>query len=59
MHGMKTELLKSSGQVPISRDGNVLAESQVLEIVKEVLANTRFIDIHTHLFSPAFGKMGL
>jgi hypothetical protein len=56
---MKTELLKSLGQVPISRDGDVLAESQISEIVKEVLANTLFIDIHTHLFSPAFGKMGL
>jgi hypothetical protein len=56
---MKTELLKSLGQVPISRDGDGLAESQISEIVKEILANTPFIDIHTHLFSPAFGKMGL
>jgi hypothetical protein len=27
--------------------------------VKEILSATPFIDIHTHLFSPAFGKLGL
>jgi hypothetical protein len=56
---MKTGFLKSSGQVSISRDGDVLAESQISEIVKDVLANTPFIDIHTHLYPPAFGKLGL
>ena len=56
---MKTELLKSLGQVSISRDGDVLAESQISEILKDILTNITFIDIHTHLYSPAFGKMGL
>ena len=28
-------------------------------VVEEVLNQTPFIDIHTHLFSPAFGKLGL
>ena len=27
--------------------------------VEDILASTPFIDIHTHLFSPAFGKIGL
>lgn len=27
--------------------------------MEDVLASTQFIDMHTHLFSPAFGKMGL
>jgi len=56
---MKTELLKSSDQIPVSRDGDVLPESQIAETVRDVLAKTEFIDIHTHLFSPSFGKLGL
>jgi hypothetical protein len=32
---------------------------QVQSVVEDVLRSTRFIDIHTHLFSPAFGKIGL
>src|SRR3979490_3401083 len=27
--------------------------------VEDVLANTAFIDIHTHLFAPGFGSLGL
>jgi hypothetical protein len=36
-----------------------LARHQIRNAVEEVLAATPFIDIHTHLFSPAFGKIGL
>lgn len=36
-----------------------LSGEQIQGAVEEVLASTPFIDIHTHLFSPAFGKMGL
>ena len=36
-----------------------LAGEQIRSVVEEVLSSTRFIDIHTHLFSPAFGKIGL
>jgi hypothetical protein len=32
---------------------------QILGEVQDVLASTQVIDIHTHLFSPAFGKIGL
>jgi hypothetical protein len=50
VQGPKTELLKSSGQFRVSRDTDVLPESQIA---------TEFIDIHTHLFSPSFGKLDL
>jgi hypothetical protein len=36
-----------------------LSRHQIRSAVEEVLATTPFIDIHTHLFSPAFGKIGL
>src|SRR5579859_5178118 len=36
-----------------------LKSEQILSEVQDVLASTQVIDIHTHLFSPAFGKMGL
>jgi len=36
-----------------------LAGDQIHSAVEEVLSSTQFIDIHTHLFSPAFGKIGL
>src|SRR5256886_4836611 len=56
---MRTAFLKSTGQIPISRDGNPLTEAQIFSTVKDVLATTQVIDIHTHLFAPAFGKLGL
>ena len=37
----------------------LLPEDQFQGVVEEVLESTPFIDIHTHLFSPAFGKIGL
>ena len=38
---------------------DLLAVDQIHSAVEEILAATPFIDIHTHLFSPAFGKLGL
>ena len=32
---------------------------QLFSTVEDVLSSTSFIDMHTHLFSPAFGKLGL
>jgi hypothetical protein len=32
---------------------------QILSVVQEVLSATAFIDMHTHLFSPALGRLGL
>ena len=36
-----------------------LAADQIHSAVEKVLATTQFIDMHTHLFPPAFGKLGL
>src|SRR5467141_1142378 len=56
---MRTAFLKSTGQTPVSKDGDLLTEAQISSTVQDVLATTQFIDIHTHLFAPAFGKLGL
>jgi hypothetical protein len=36
-----------------------LAADQIHSAVEDILATTQFIDMHTHLFPPAFGKLGL
>jgi hypothetical protein len=38
---------------------DLLSVDQIHSAVEEILTSTLFIDIHTHLFSPAFGKLGL
>ncbi len=56
---MKTAFLKSTSQMATSRDGDLLTATQIPDFVEEALASTPFIDIHTHLYAPAFGKLGL
>lgn len=56
---MKTDLLKSTAQVPASNNGVFLAGPQISSAVQEILSSIPFIDIHTHLFAPAFGNLGL
>jgi hypothetical protein len=46
-------------QTRISADGVPLAEAQIPSAVEEILTTTQFVDIHTHLCSPTFGKMVL
>src|ERR1700730_18525481 len=36
-----------------------LPREQIQPVVEDVLSSTLFIDIHTHLFAPEFGKLGL
>jgi hypothetical protein len=43
----------------VGKDGEMLAASQIAPVVEEVLEKTPFIDIHTHLYPPAFGNIGL
>ena len=38
---------------------SLLSPEHLASAVEEILATTAFIDIHTHLFSPAFGNLGL
>src|SRR5271155_1383452 len=56
---MNTASLKSPGQAPVSTKVELLTEAQIPSVVEDVLAATTFVDIHTHLYSPAFGKIGL
>ena len=55
----------TSVKSPTRKNGSAAASTrrlksdQILGEVQDVLASTQVIDIHTHLFSPAFGKIGL
>lgn len=40
-------------------DAEILAEDQIQLAVHDVLAKSQCIDMHTHLYAPAFGKLGL
>ena len=44
----------TSSEAPVA-----LTASQIPLVVEGVLATTPFVDIHTHLLPPAFGKLGL
>jgi hypothetical protein len=42
-----------------SSRSDLLTAAEIPTVVQDVLATTDFIDIHTHLFAPSFGKIGL
>src|SRR5208282_509670 len=56
---MSTSSLQSRGQNLVSADRAPLSEAQITSAVQDILASTQFVDVHTHLYSPAFGKIGL
>ncbi len=56
---MKATLPKQSSSRPESSGTETLEFGQISMVVEEVLATTAIIDIHTHLFAPSFGKLGL
>lgn len=56
---MSLSSLQTTGQTLVSADGVLLSEAQIPSVVEEVLTATQFADVHTHLYSPAFGKLGL
>jgi len=56
---VKTDLLKSTAESSVSNNGALLNPLQISSTVREALTSTPFIDIHTHLFAPAFGSLGL
>ena len=47
--------------VPVASavDPGPLTQDQIGAVAEEVLSNTRVIDMHTHLFAPSFGELGL
>lgn len=56
---MGTTIIKRSGRKGTSESASSLAREKIESVVEFALASTPFIDVHTHLFSPAFGKIGL
>ena len=56
---MRATIIKRSGRKGNSQPAGQLGRERIEAAIEEVLASTAFIDIHTHLFSPAFGKIGL
>jgi hypothetical protein len=56
---MKSDSVKARRVSKRSPSKKGLAHEDIQSAVEEVLNQTRFIDIHTHLFPAAFGKLGL
>jgi hypothetical protein len=56
---MEASCVRSSDFTEGSTSVRELKCEQIQSAVEDVLRSTQFIDIHTHLFSPAFGKIGL
>src|ERR1700704_672859 len=56
---MKATSVNQSDQKGKALPADLLSGEQIRRAVEEVLESTPFIDIHTHLFSPAFGRLGL
>jgi hypothetical protein len=54
-----TDLLRSTTQLSACNNGILPTGPQIFSAVDETLSSIPFIDIHTHLFAPAFGKLGL
>jgi hypothetical protein len=56
---MRVALFKPSGVTGEPSPAASLSSDQIPSVVEDVLSSTEFIDIHTHLFAPEFGKLGL
>jgi len=56
---MKATLPKLSSAMTASTGAQAVEIGQISLVVEDVLAATEIIDIHTHLFAPSFGKLGL
>ena len=56
---MKSESVKARSLPKKAPPKGALAREDIQGVVEEILNQTSFIDIHTHLFPAAFGKLGL
>jgi hypothetical protein len=56
---MKATSVNPSERNRKTPSASLRSAEQIQSAVEEVLASTQVIDIHTHLFSPAFDKLGL
>jgi hypothetical protein len=57
--GMEVSSSKRSSHNGESSSSGLISAEQIKSVVEDVLTSTDFIDIHTHLFAPEFGKIGL
>src|SRR5215469_3495644 len=56
---MTATSVKSPSRKDVSSSARRIKPGEIRAEVEGVLESTTVIDIHTHLFSPAFGKIGL
>src|SRR5579862_1697214 len=56
---MEATSFTQSPQGATTSSADSLQPNQILSVVEDALSSTSFIDMHTHLFSPALGKLGL
>ncbi|MGA2181470.1 MAG: hypothetical protein ABSH47_00445 [Bryobacteraceae bacterium] len=49
----------SASGICVSEAREPIADDEIRTVVEQVLAAKPFIDIHTHLFAPEFGGLGL
>ncbi len=56
---MEPPFSKQLDPVPSSYVLESIAPAQIPSVVHEVITTIPFIDVHTHLYSPGFGKLGL
>ena len=56
---MKVTLPKQASERVDSTGAEALELAHISSAVEDILAATEVIDIHTHLFAPSFGKLGL
>lgn len=58
MQGTRNASFTSAEGISASSEGR-LSEAQLFSAVEDALGSTDFVDIHTHLYPPSFGKLGL
>ena len=56
---MAATSVKSPNRKEVSSSARRIKPAEIADEAQDVLASTPVIDIHTHLFSPAFGKIAL
>jgi hypothetical protein len=59
MQVTKPTSLNAATASSLGSNGDFVAEAEISSVVEEVINGTQFIDIHTHLYPPSFGTIGL
>src|SRR2546429_9442608 len=56
---MAATSVKSPNRKEVPSSARRIKPAEIADEALDVLASTQVIDIHTHLYSPAFGRIGL